>query len=115
MARKGDTLWVLSRETRTDNGIDVTQYARRSDGKLLSRFAIKNLDGSARHDYGWKLAQGNVTRMPAPYGRLLRLGFELASGTAPQVRDGKEVIVKARKATRAQNELGAGFTHGRFR
>lgn len=115
MARKGNTLWVLSRETRTEDSIDVNQYARRTDGKLLSRLAVKNLDGSARHDYGWKLAQGNVTRLPAPYGRLLRLGFALVDGQAPQVRDGAEVIVKAKKATRAQNELGAGFTHGRFR
>lgn len=62
MARKGTTVWEVSRESletspigQGENYIAVETFALREDGVLLSKYATRNVDGSARHDYGWKV------------------------------------------------------------
>jgi hypothetical protein len=62
MARKGKTVWQVSRELRQE-GVDyvgVQHYALREDGVLLGRYQTRNLDGSALYDWGWKV----TTRRP---------------------------------------------------
>jgi hypothetical protein len=62
MARKGKVMWEVSRELRSEGQeyVGVQHYALREDGVLLGRYQMRNLDGSGRYDWGWKVA----TRKP---------------------------------------------------
>ena len=65
MALKGKTLWEVKKEIEeqyslldeVEKYIGVHHFALRADGTLLEKHQTKNLDGSTRYDYGWKLAQ----------------------------------------------------------
>lgn len=61
MARKQETLWEVSksREVSADDLFsaytEITLYALRSDGVLLTCLKTTRADGSTRN-YGWKIA-----------------------------------------------------------
>ena len=58
MARKGKVVWEVSRELHGEglDDIGVQHYALREDGVLVGRYQTRNLDGSGRYDWGWKVA-----------------------------------------------------------
>jgi hypothetical protein len=64
MARKGKVQWEVSRELRNEDVdyVGVQHYALREDGVLIGRYQTRDLDGSGRYDWGWKVA----ARKPRP-------------------------------------------------